>query len=109
LSQGHRHVAADRFAVGIGLERELSGAWSAGGLPDGGAWPPPEKKETAMRIGAVLVVIWLVIGLFAATQRHYFSGSNTSCAKLGTIAVTTIAGPLNYVGVNPKVNCQVSA
>jgi hypothetical protein len=28
-----------------------------------------------------------------------------SCAKLGTIAVTIVAGPLNYAGVNPKVKC----
>jgi hypothetical protein len=61
-----------------------------------------------MRIGALLVVIWLVIGLVATTQRHYFSGSDASCAKLGTIAVTVLTGPLNYAGVNPKVKCQVS-
>jgi len=45
--------------------------------------------------------------VFAAGQRHYFSGSDASCAKAGTIAVTIIAGPLNYVGVNPKVKCSV--
>jgi hypothetical protein len=43
----------------------------------------------------------------AATQRNYFSGSDANCAKLGTIAVTVAAGPLNYVGVNPKVKCQL--
>jgi hypothetical protein len=61
-----------------------------------------------MRIGALLVVIWLVIGLVATTQRHYFSGSDANCAKVGTIAVTILTGPLNYAGVNPKVKCQVS-
>jgi len=60
-----------------------------------------------MRIGSALVVIWLVIGLIAAAQRDYFSGSDANCAKLGTIAVTIIAGPLNYVGANPKVECNV--
>ena len=60
-----------------------------------------------MRIGAVVVIVWLIIGVFAAVQRHYFSGSDASCAKAGTIAVTIIAGPLNYVGVNPKVKCSV--
>jgi len=60
-----------------------------------------------MRIGSALVVIWLVIGLFAAVQRDYFSGSDANCAKLGTTAVTIIAGPLNYVGANPKVECNV--
>jgi hypothetical protein len=40
-------------------------------------------------------------------QKRYFSGSDANCAKLGTIAATVIAGPLNYAGVNPKVNCHV--
>lgn len=57
-----------------------------------------------MRIGSVLVLIWLVIGLLACFQRGYFNSDDTSCAKAGTVAVTIIAGPLNYVGVNPKVN-----
>jgi hypothetical protein len=60
-----------------------------------------------VRIGAALVVIWLVIGVLAAAQRHYFSESSANCAKLGTTAVTIIAGPLNYVGVNPKIKCHV--
>jgi membrane protein YdbS with pleckstrin-like domain len=60
-----------------------------------------------MRIGGVLVLIWLLIGVVAAAQRNYFSGSDANCAKLGTIAVTVVAGPLNYVGVNPKVKCQL--
>ena len=60
-----------------------------------------------MRIGSLLVIIWLVIGAIAAGQRHYFSGSSTNCAKAGTTAVTIIAGPLNYIGVNPKVKCKV--
>jgi len=60
-----------------------------------------------MRIGAVVVIVWLIIGVSAAGQRHNFSGSDASCAKAGTIAVTIIAGPLNYVGVNPKVKCSV--
>jgi hypothetical protein len=60
-----------------------------------------------MRIGGILVLIWLLIGVVAATQRNYFSGSDANCAKLGTIAVTVAAGPLNYAGVNPKVECQL--
>jgi hypothetical protein len=62
-----------------------------------------------MRIGMILVVIWLIIGGLAAAQRNYFSGSEANCAKVGTIAVTIVAGPLNYAGLNPKINCQVSA
>jgi hypothetical protein len=59
-----------------------------------------------MRIGAAILIVWLIIGAIAAGQRHYFNGSKTNCAKAGTIAVTIIAGPLNYIGVNPKITCQ---
>lgn len=59
-----------------------------------------------MRKGAVVLVIWLVIGVAAAAQRGYFSGSATNCAKVGTTALTIVAGPLNYVGVNPKIKCN---
>ena len=59
-----------------------------------------------MRVGAVLVVVWLIIGLIAAAQRDYFSGSRPSCTKVGTVAVTIVAGPLNYVGANPKITCE---
>ena len=60
-----------------------------------------------MRIISILIVIWLIIGAIAAGQRHYYSSSKTNCAKAGTIAVTIIAGPLNYFGANPKVKCKL--
>jgi hypothetical protein len=61
-----------------------------------------------MRIGTAIVVIWLLIGAIAAGQRGYFGDDeDVSCAKLGTVAVTIVAGPLNYVGANPKVKCNV--
>jgi hypothetical protein len=60
-----------------------------------------------MRIGTLLLVIWLIIGAIAAGQRHYYSSSNANCAKAGTIAVTILAGPLNYFGVNPKIKCDL--
>jgi hypothetical protein len=60
-----------------------------------------------MRIGSALIVVWLVIGVIAAAQRDYFKSGDTSCAKAGTIAVTILAGPLNYMGVNPKIKCNV--
>ena len=59
------------------------------------------------RVGTVLVVVWLLIGLAATIQRGYFRGSEANCAELGNIAVTVVAGPLNYVGVNPKIDCDV--
>jgi hypothetical protein len=52
------------------------------------------------------VVVWLLIGVAAAAQRNYFKGSDASCAKIGTVVVTIIAGPLNYVGANPKIDCE---
>lgn len=61
-----------------------------------------------MKIGSLIVVIWLLIGLLAAFQRDYFSNSNTNCAEVSTIAATVVAGPLNYLGVNPKIDdCKV--
>jgi hypothetical protein len=61
--------------------------------------------EETMQIGSVLLVLWLIIGAVAAGQRHYFDSGNANCAKASTVVVTVIAGPLNYIGVNPKVSC----
>lgn len=63
-----------------------------------------------MRIGSilgVLVLIWLIIGAVAAGQRGYLGGEDATCAKAGTIAVTVVAGPLNYAGANPKIECDL--
>ncbi len=60
-----------------------------------------------MRIASVLLIVWLVVGAIAAGQRHYYSGSSESCVKAGTTVLTIAAGPLNYVGVNPKISCKV--
>ncbi|MFE9789946.1 hypothetical protein ACFYO7_31695 [Nocardia salmonicida] len=61
-----------------------------------------------MRLITLLVLVWLIIGAIAAGQRGYFTDAEQNCAGVGTIAVTVIAGPLNYVGVNPKVSdCHV--
>ncbi len=61
-----------------------------------------------MRYGgaiSAIVLVWLLIGVLAAWQRDYFKNGDTSCATAGNVALTVIAGPLNYAGVNPKVNC----
>ncbi|MDT5154925.1 MAG: hypothetical protein QOI01_6658 [Mycobacterium sp.] len=56
-----------------------------------------------------IVLVWLLIGVFAAYQRDYFKTAETNCATAGTIALTVVAGPLNYAGANPKVaNCNVN-
>lgn len=60
-----------------------------------------------MRIGSIVLLIWLLIGVAAAAQRDYFDSSdNNSCNELSDTVLTIIAGPLNYVGVNPKVDCE---
>ena len=56
----------------------------------------------------VIVLVWLLIGVIAAYQRDYFKGADASCATAGSIALTVVAGPLNYAGVNPKVaDCNI--
>ena len=56
----------------------------------------------------IVVVVWLVIGVLAAAQRGYFgSNANVSCRSAGDTVLTVVAGPLNYLGVNPKVKCRV--
>jgi hypothetical protein len=60
-----------------------------------------------MRVGAVVLLIWLIIGAIAAGQRGYYASSSASCAGAGTIIATVLAGPLNYVGVNPKISCHL--
>jgi hypothetical protein len=59
-----------------------------------------------MRGGGILgfiVLVWLLIGVLAAWQRDYFSTAESNCATAGSIAMTVVAGPLNYAGVNPRV------
>lgn len=57
-------------------------------------------------IGAI-IVIWLIIGAIAAFQRGYFKQQGeANCATTARVALTVVAGPLNYFGVNPKVTCE---
>ncbi|WP_167104589.1 hypothetical protein [Mycobacterium sp. DL592] len=61
-----------------------------------------------MRLLGLIVLIWLVVGAVAAGQRGYFTHAAQTCSSAGTTAVTVIAGPLNYFGINPKVaNCNL--
>jgi hypothetical protein len=56
----------------------------------------------------LIVVVWLVIGAVAAYQRGYFGDEqDVNCKTASDTALTIVAGPLNYFGVNPKVKCQV--
>ena len=58
-----------------------------------------------MHIGSLLLVVWLVIGGVAAGQRGDYHAGLGSCSKASTVAVTVLAGPLNYVGVDPDIHC----
>lgn len=59
-------------------------------------------------IGGVVVTLWLLIGVFAAFQRGYFSGDrDVNCRTTADTLLTIAAGPLNYMGANPKVRCHV--
>jgi hypothetical protein len=59
-------------------------------------------------IGAVILIIWLLLGGIAAYERGYFNdNADTSCAEAGTVMVTIVAGPLNWLGINPKITCDV--
>jgi len=56
------------------------------------------------------VIVWLVIGVLAAFQRGYITDKKgVDCRTFADTAVTIVAGPLNYIGVNPKVDCNVKA
>lgn len=64
-------------------------------------------RSSTGKLVTIIVVIWLVIGVIAAVQRGYFGSSkDVNCKSFGDTALTIIAGPLNYVGVNPKVDCK---
>ena len=61
------------------------------------------------RLIGIIVVVWLVIGLFAAYQRGYLTNEHdVKCRTLGDTLVTVVAGPLNYIGANPKISCHVN-
>ena len=62
-----------------------------------------------MRSGiGLLIVIWLIVGVIAAAQRGYFNPEkDVNCRTTSDTALTIVAGPLNYIGVNPKVKCNV--
>jgi len=59
-----------------------------------------------VRIVTLVVLVWLVIGAVAGWQRGYFEDTEQNCSTVATVAITVVAGPLNYVGVNPKVECE---
>ncbi|MFD3704420.1 hypothetical protein ACFWUP_14865 [Nocardia sp. NPDC058658] len=66
------------------------------------------RHQTAQFLLSVLMVVWFGAGLLAAVQRDYFTDTPVNCGDWGTIGLTALAGPLNYLGANPRVNeCQL--
>ncbi len=49
------------------------------------------------RLIGILLVVWLVIGAFAAYQRGYFDDADTNCSETSDIVLNIVAGPLNYI------------
>ncbi len=61
-----------------------------------------------MRIGTGVLIIWLLIGVLAANQRHWYDKTEgNDCSKALNSGISIVAGPLNYVGVHPNVGCKV--
>lgn len=60
-----------------------------------------------MKVGTAALLVWLLIGAIAAGQRHDFGAFPASCNQVADITVTVVAGVLNYLGVDPRVHCQV--
>jgi hypothetical protein len=54
----------------------------------------------------MVLFIWLIIGAIAAGQRGYFGHVPANCTVGATIAITIVAGPLNYVGIDPHIACN---
>ena len=59
-----------------------------------------------MQIGTLVLIVWLIIGAVAAGQRHEYTTQPKNCNQAATVAVTILAGPLNYLGVDPKISCS---
>jgi hypothetical protein len=56
----------------------------------------------------VIVLIWLLVGVYAAWDRGYFSDQPETCGVAATIALNIIAGPLNFFAVDPHVgDCRL--
>lgn len=57
----------------------------------------------------VVVLVWLLVGAYAAYDRGYFNTASNNCGSAATIALNVLAGPLNWVDdINPKTDCSVN-
>ena len=60
-----------------------------------------------MHIGSAILILWLIIGGFAAGARGDYGGA-VNCSRTATAATTILAGPLNYLGVDPRIDCTAA-
>ena len=67
----------------------------------------PVRTRSRTRVSTIVIVIWLLIGVAAAFQRGSFGSAEPTCSRVGSAALTIIAGPLNYLGLDPQVGCSV--
>jgi hypothetical protein len=58
-------------------------------------------------IGSTVLIVWLILGAIAAGARGDYTNPPANCSQVGTAAVTILAGPLNWLGVNPKISCHL--
>jgi hypothetical protein len=65
------------------------------------------RKGRVVSLTAVVVIIWLLIGAVAAAQRHPYTGGIAGCSRVASTVATIAVGPLNYVGTNPEIACQM--
>lgn len=56
------------------------------------------------RVLSAIVFGWVVIGALASLERAYFEKLPTDCAHIVTIAGVISAGPLNYFGLDPRLD-----
>ncbi|MGW2214111.1 hypothetical protein ACWCSD_03915 [Nonomuraea sp. NPDC001684] len=59
-----------------------------------------------MRVASLVLILWPIVGAVAAGRRKYYTAPVENCDQVATIAVTILAGPLNYLGTNPKIDCR---
>jgi hypothetical protein len=60
-----------------------------------------------VKFTTLAVIVWLLIGVIAASERHDFNALPLSCSATADITITIVAGALNYLGVDPHVHCHV--
>ena len=54
----------------------------------------------------LMVIIWFVLGSASANDRGYFDAHQPrTCQRVGSAALTVVAGPLNYAGLEPRAYC----